>query len=181
MNLSTIATAKFSEIKTFAQSNNLIPSGDLRLKQVWLDAVTAFLTPIAQAASEVIATATSPEAVATYKASAVITFKFVYRAFVISCLLAIALGMSAADTWHQFRTWLEAQNLTLNQPVAVVRLIASKTRKRLTTIGLQRWDRLQDWLEAQTFRAWGEIAFNAIQPATEFRQRINAARFVITH
>ena len=180
MQLSNIATAKLSEIKAFCRANNLIPSADLRLKQSWIDAATAFLNAAQAKASEVIATATSPEAVAHYKASTVIAAKFVYKAFIVSCLLAIALGMSAYDTWQSFRNWLESQSLTLNQPVAVVRVIASKSRRRVKNSAIYFHDRANAWVEIQSLRSVRAIAFNAIQPAQEFRNRINAARFVIT-
>ncbi len=180
MNLSTIATASIATLKSFARSNGILPTGDLRLKQVWVDAVSAFLATAQAKVSEVVATATSPEAVATYKASAVIAAKFVYRAFVVSCLLAIALGLSAADTWQAFKTWLEAQNLTLNQPVAIVRVIALKTRDRVKRFAAHCGDRLQDWVKTQTVRGLHALDRGAIQPAQEFRNRINAARFVIT-
>ena len=179
MNLSTISTASIATLKSFARANGILPTGDLRTKQVWLDAVSAFLSTAQAKASEAIATATSPAAIATYKASTIVAAKFVYKAFIVSCLLCIALGMSAADTWLKFRTWLEAQNLTLSQPAAVVRVIASKTRKRVNRFAVHLYDRLQDWLESQTVRAWYAVDERAIQPAQEFRQRLNAARFVI--
>lgn len=180
MNLSTVTTASIATLKAFARSNNLIPTGDLRLKATWLNAVRDFLTPIATQATQAIATATTPEAIQSYKASAIVALRFTYRAFVISCLLAIALGLSAADTWIAFREWLESQDLTPNQPIAVVKLIASKTRKRVKRFALHTYDRLQDWVESQTVRGWHALDEIAIQPAQEFRQRINAARYVIT-
>ena len=180
MQLSNLPTATIASLKSFARANNLLPTGDLRLKATWLEAVTAFLIPAIEKTTEVIAIATSPEAVATYKASAIVAAKFVYRAFIVSCLLAIALGMSAADTWHQFKEWLEGQDLTPSQPVAIVRLVASKVRKRVNRFAVHGWDRLQDWIETQTVRAWYAVDENAIQPAAEFRDRINAARLVIT-
>lgn len=106
--------------------------------------------------------------------------KFTLKAFVASCLLAIALGMSAADTWHQFKEWLEGQDLTPSQPVEIVRLVAAKIRKRVNRFAVHCYDRLQDWLETQTVRACYAIDENAIQPAAEFRDRLNAARLVIT-
>jgi len=62
----------------------------------------------------------------------------------------------------------------------VVKLIASKVRKRVNRFAVHCYDRLQDWLEAQTIKAWYAVDENAIQPAQEFRDRINAARLVIT-
>jgi predicted PurR-regulated permease PerM len=159
-----------SPIKSFARSNNILPTGDLRLKSTWLNAVQEFLTPIVTATTQAIATATSKEAIQRYKATAIVALRFTYRAFIVSCLLAIALGLSAADTFQTFKTWLESQDLTLNQPIAILQVIAVKTRKRVSR-----------FTTIQTERAKSAIVSNAIQPATELRQRINAARSVITH
>lgn len=176
MQLSNLPTASISALKSFARSNNLLPTGDLRLKSTWFNAVQEFLTPIVTATTQALTTATSPEAIERYKAAAVIAFRFTYRAFVVSCLLAIALGMSAADTFQSFREWLESQDLTLNQPIAVVRLVASKSRDRASRFALNFYDRFQDWLESQTIRAFYAVDENAIQPAQALRSRISTAK-----
>ncbi len=180
MQLSNLATAKLAELKAFCRDRNLVPTSDLRLKQSWIDAAQTFLATATEKTAELITAATSPEAVEFYKASAVIALRFTYRAFIVSCLLAIALGMSAADTWNQFREWLESEGLTPQQPAPIVRLVIFKTRVRVKRFTLDRYDRLQDWLESQTVRAFYAVHRNAIQPATEFRNRLNAARFVVT-
>ncbi len=183
MNLSTVTTASIATLKAFARSNNLIPTGDLRLKATWLNAVRDFLTPIATQATQAIATATTPEAIQSYKASAIVALRFTYRAFVISCLLAIALGMSAADAWVEFRTLLEfeSENVKFSQPLAVLTIVTARRRRIFQNELAMRWENAKFNFEYGQFRAKKVVKKNAIEPAQEFRQRINAARYVITH
>lgn len=176
MNLSTLATAKFAQIKSFARANNLLPIGDLRLKATWLEAVKTFLTPVQEKAIAVIKTATTPAAVATYKAAAIVAYRFTYRGFIVSCLLTIALGMSTRDTWLTFQDWLESEGLTLGQPVAAVRIVAGQTRHRAVRSALQLYDRADAWVQDQTVRAWYAVDENATQPAQAFRHRLATAR-----
>jgi len=52
MNLSTISTATIANLKSFARANNLLPTGDLRLKSTWLEVVQTFLTAAQEIAQE---------------------------------------------------------------------------------------------------------------------------------
>lgn len=185
MNLSTLTTTKLSEIKAFCRKNNILPASDLRLKQSWIDAAQAFLTPAAQAIQEkaiaAYETATSHEAVEFYKSATVATFKFTRHVIITACLLTIALGMSTRDTWIAFQDWLQSENLTLSEPEAIARLVIFKARQRIKRVAEELEWKLMNWADTQTERAKGTIALNAIAPAQELRNRINAARFVITH
>ena len=53
MNLSTISTATIANLKSFARANNLLPTGDLRLKSTWLEVVQTFLTAAQEAFQEI--------------------------------------------------------------------------------------------------------------------------------
>ena len=54
MQLSNLPTATIASLKSFARANNLLPTGDLRLKATWLEAVTAFLSAAVEIAQETI-------------------------------------------------------------------------------------------------------------------------------
>lgn len=172
LNLETIQTATIAQIKKFARANGILPEGDLRIKQVWIDAVTAFLK--AQ-----IAKATSPEAVATYKAAAVVSFRFVWRAFVVSCLLAIALGTMSRNLWEAFKAWVESEGLELNQPKAIIYRIAEKTCHRIQRWSLRTYCGVKRWVMVQTLWATEAVDRNAIQPAQALRQRLSGARISV--
>lgn len=188
MNLSTLT---LTQLKAAAAKYALQVDGDKRLRSTWENAIesagefiAAQVDAVKDAAIELAQeTLTYDNAVIAANTVNVITrksLKFTLKAMWSILLITIALGMSAADTWHQFKEWLEGQDLTLSQPVAIVRLVAAKSRKRVNRFAVHCYDRLQDWIETQTVKACYAIDENAIQPATEFRDRINAARFVIT-
>jgi len=180
MNLSTLTLA---QLKATADKYALQVDGDKRLRSTWENAIesagefiAAQVDAVKDAAIETFTYDNAVIAANTLNAVTRGVVKFTLKAFIVSCLLAIALGMSAADTWHQFKEWLEGQDLTPSQPVAVIKLITSKVRKRINRFSVHCYDRLQDWIEAQTIKAWYAVDENAIQPAQEFRDRINAAR-----
>jgi len=184
MNLSNLTLA---QLKATAAKYALQVDGDKRLRSTWENAIESAAEFIAAQVDAIkdaaIETFTYDNAVIAANTLNVITrkvVKFTLKAFVVSCLLAIALGMSATETWYQFKEWLGGQDLTISQPVAVVKLIASKVCNRVNRFAVHCYDRLQDWLETQTIKAWYAVDENAIQPAQEFRDRINAARLVIT-
>jgi hypothetical protein len=180
MQLSNLTTATLAQIKSFARANGILPEGDLRLKSTWFNAVQEFLTPALEAvqekAVEFYKSATSPEAVEFYKSATVTVFRFTYRTVITACLLTIALGMSAADAWVDLRALLDAENVKLSQPVAVLVTITAKHRKRLYRDTLDRLQTLGWLIELHQVRAKDAIDKAAVQPAQEFRQRLNAAR-----
>ena len=89
MNLSTISTASIATLKSFARANNLLPTGDLRLKSTWLEVVQTFLTAAQETFQEI----------ATYD-NARKSLKFTLKAAWSILLVSIALTCIALDLWQ---------------------------------------------------------------------------------
>ena len=172
-----LLTAKLSEIKTFCRDRGIVPTADLRLKLTWIDAAQAFLSAAVEKTAELISTVTSPQAVELYKASAIVAIRFTYRAFVASCLLCIALGMSACDAWVELKALLESKNVKFSQPISVFMVATAKRRKRFQRDTLMRLGTLKLNLELHQNRAKTSIDCNITKPAQELRQRLNVVNF----
>ena len=100
MNLSTISTATIANLKSFARANNLLPTGDLRLKSTWLEVVQTFLTAAQEVAQEI---ATYDNAVIAANTVNVITrksLKFTLKAVWGVLLVSIALVCIVIDLWQ---------------------------------------------------------------------------------
>ena len=100
MNLSTISTATIANLKSFARANNLLPTGDLRLKSTWLEVVQTFLTAAQEAFQEI---ATYDNAVqAANKLNVVIRrgAKFTLKAAWSILLVSIALVMLLVEAFQ---------------------------------------------------------------------------------
>ena len=95
MNLSTISTATIANLKSFARANNLLPTGDLRLKSTWLEVVQTFLTAAQEIAQETIEGAVQlVQEIATYdnaRRVAKFTLKAMWSVFLVSIALVMLL------------------------------------------------------------------------------------------
>jgi len=169
MNLSTISTAKLSEIKDFCRLNNLEVLGDLRHRQTWIDAARSFLT----AAQETIEGAVQlAQEIATYDNAViaantvnVITrrvVKFTLKAVWSVFLVSIALSCIALDLW-QDRAETKA---------FLVQVMAHAKTKAIAKVK----DRWVIWAETGD----AIVQLHITEPVNEMRDRINAARFVAT-
>ena len=173
MNLSTISTAKLSEIKDFCRLNNLEVLGDLRHRQTWIDAARSFLTAAQEIAQETVEGAvqlaqeivTYDNAVIAANTIKVITrksIKFTLKAVWSVFLVSIALSCIALDLW-QDRAETKA---------FLVQVMAHAKTKAIAKVK----DRWVIWAETGD----AIVQLHITEPVNEMRDRINAARFVAT-
>jgi len=100
MNLSTISTATIANLKSFARANNLLPTGDLRLKSTWLEVVQTFLTAAQETFQEI---ATYDNAVIAANTLNVVIrrgAKFTLKAAWSILLVSIALVMLLVEAFQ---------------------------------------------------------------------------------
>ena len=111
MNLSTISTASIATLKSFARANNLLPTGDLRLKSTCLEVVQTFLTAAQEIAQETIEGAVQlAQEIATYDNAVIAantvnvitrkSIKFTAQSLWSVLLVSIALSCIALDLWQ---------------------------------------------------------------------------------
>jgi len=173
MNLSTISTASIATLKSFARANNLLPTGDLRLKSTWLEVVQTFLTAAQEIAQETVEGAVQlAQEIATYDNAViaantvnVITrrvVKFTLKAVWSVFLVSIALSCIALDLW-QNRAETKA---------FLVQVMAHAKTKAIAKVK----DRWVIWAETGD----AIVQLHITEPVNEMRDRINAARFVAT-
>ena len=173
MNLLTISTASIATLKSFARANNLLPTGDLRLKSTWLEVVQTFLTAAQEIAQETVEGAVQlAQEIATYDNAViaantvnVITrrvVKFTLKAVWSVFLVSIALSCIALDLW-QNRAETKA---------FLVQVMAHAKTKAIAKVK----DRWVIWAETGD----AIVQLHIIEPVNEMRDRINAARFVAT-
>ena len=173
MNLSTISTASIATLKSFARANNLLPTGDLRLKSTWLEVVQTFLTAAQEIAQETVEGAvqlaqeivTYDNAVIAANTVKVITrksIKFTAQSLWSVLLVSIALSCIALDLW-QDRAETKA---------FLVQVLSHAKTKAIVKVK----DRWVIWSEMGD----AIVQLHITEPVNEMRDRINAARFVAT-
>ena len=173
MNLSTISTAKLSEIKDFCRLNNLEVLGDLRHRQTWIDAARSFLTAAQEIAQETVEGAVQlAKEIATYDNAVIAantvnvitrkSIKFTAQSLWSVFLVSIALTCIALDLW-QDRAETKA---------FLVQVLSHAKTKAIVKVK----DRWVIWSEMGD----AIVQLHIIEPVNEMRDRINAARFVAT-
>ena len=154
MNLSTISTATIATLKSFARANNLLPTGDLRLKSTWLEVVQTFLTAAQETFQEI---ATYDNAVIAANTVNVITrksLKFTLKAAWSILLVSIALTCIALDLW---------QNRAETKAFVVQVMAHVKTKVQ---------DRWAIWTEM----GGAIVQIHITEPVNEVRDRLNTAK-----
>jgi len=154
MNLSTISTATIANLKSFARANNLLPTGDLRLKSTWLEVVQTFLTAAQEAFQEI---ATYDNAVIAANTVNVITrksLKFTAQSLWSILLVSIALTCIALDLW---------QNRAETKAFVFQVMAHAKTKVQ---------DRWAIWTEM----GGAIVQIHITEPVNEVRERLNAAK-----
>ena len=154
MNLSTISTASIATLKSFARANNLLPTGDLRLKSTWLEVVQTFLTAAQEIAQKAF---TYDRAVqAANKLNVVIRrgAKFTLKAMWSVFLVSIALTCIALDFW---------QNRAETKAFVVQVMAHVKTKVQ---------DRWAIWTEM----GGAIVQIHITEPVNEMRDRLNTAK-----
>ena len=147
MNLSTISTATIANLKSFARANNLLPTGDLRLKSTWLEVVQTFLTAAQETFQEI----------ATYD-NARRVVKFTLKAMWSVFLVSIALTCIALDLW-QNRAETKA---------FLVQVMAHAKTKAIAKVK----DRWVIWTEMGD----AIVQIHITEPVNEMRERLNTAK-----
>ena len=100
MNLSTISTATIGNLKSFARANNLLPTGDLRLKSTWLEVVQTFLTAAQEIAQEAFTYDHAVQAANTLNVVTRRVVKFTLKAMWSIFLVSIALVMLLVEAFQ---------------------------------------------------------------------------------
>ena len=151
MNLST---ATIANLKSFARDNNLLPTGDLRLKSTWLEVVQTFLTAAQEIAQETIEGAVQlAQKTFTYD-NARKSLKFTLKAAWSIFLVSIALTCIALDLW---------QNRAETKAFVFQVMAHVKTKVQ---------DRWVIWSEM----GGAIVQIHITEPVNEMRERLNTAK-----
>ena len=167
MNLSTISTASIATLKSFARANNLLPTGDLRLKSTWLEVVQTFLTAAQEIAQETIEGAVQlAQEIATYDNAVIAantvnvitrkSIKFTAQSLWSVLLVSIALSCIALDLW-QNRAETKAFLVQVMAHVKTKAIVKVKDRWVI-------WTEMGDAI----------VQLHITEPVNEMRDRINA-------